>query len=83
MMCNQSTTMTHARCAGVKNRSCGGCPGPGTEILTFNESTYETLRELAEFEGVPVSVALTRMLTDLATELRRSEEGREANRDTK
>jgi len=75
--------MTHARCTGVKNRTCGSCPGPGTEILTFNEPTYETLRELAEFEGVPVAVSLTRMLTELATELRRREEEREVNRATK
>ena len=80
MMCNQSTSMTHARCAGVKNRTCGGCPGPGTEILTFDEQTYEALQELAEFEGVSVKVALERWITELATDLRRRAEKREAAR---
>lgn len=71
MLCNQSTSMTHARCAAVKGSSCGSCPGPGTEILTFDEATYEAVKELADFEGVPVKRALERFITELATNLRR------------
>lgn len=75
MICNQATKdMTHARCAAVRNRDCGRCPGPGTELLTFDEETYEALRELAEFEGVSVKVALERWITELATGLRRRAE---------
>jgi hypothetical protein len=71
MICNQSAKgMTHARCATVKNASCGQCPGPGTEIMTFDEVTYETLRELAEFEGVTVKAAVERFITDLVAVLR-------------
>jgi hypothetical protein len=76
MKCNQSTTMTHPRCASVRNSTCGSCPGPGTEILTFDEPTYEALREFAEFEGVTVQVALTRWIAELAAETRRQAERR-------
>lgn len=76
MVCNQAAVMTHARCATVKGPRCGSCPGPGTEIITLNESTYEAIQELAEFEGVTVKLALQRFITELATDLRRRTEGR-------
>jgi hypothetical protein len=76
VVCNQSSTMTHTRCAAVKGPKCGSCPGAGTEIITFDEATYEALQELAEFEGVSVAVALTRWITELATELRQREGAR-------
>ncbi len=76
MVCNQSAT-THTQCAARRSPiSCGRCPGPGTEILTFDEATYEALQELAEFEGVSVKVALERFTTELAMELRQRESAR-------
>lgn len=71
MICNQNAT-SHSQCAARRSpTSCGRCPGPGTELLTFDEPTYEALQELAEFEGVTVKVALERWITELATDLRR------------
>jgi hypothetical protein len=80
VLCNLSVNMTHTKCATMKgNTSCGQCPGAGTELITFDEPTYEALRELAEFEGVSVKVALERWVTELATDLRRREERRVEN----
>ena len=77
MLCNLSMHMTHAKCAIMKgNTSCGQCPGAGTELITFDEPTYEALRELAEFEGVSVKAALERWVTELAADLRARAERR-------
>jgi hypothetical protein len=50
----------------LKGSSCGQCPGPGTEILTFDQPTYELLQVLAAEEGLSVAEALTKRITLLA-----------------
>ena len=75
MICNVSAEMTHAKCSAVKGTKCGSCPGPGTEIITFDEVTYGVLSELADFEGLTVKDAVTRFISELAQGLRHRIDG--------